>query len=140
VQRALEDRRRRAQEAAQRETVSGVPAARSRRSPCPNLLLDTVNGISNGSNLVRIIVGNIDVERFFEGQGQIPESQRIGTEVFAEERIPGDALFGNVEPLLYDVADLFGNFRDHKTIVRLARSPSQLAPPSVSIVVTRAHQ
>jgi hypothetical protein len=95
---------------------------RSRSSPCKNALLNGVDGISHGLDPVRIVVGDLDVEGLLDGERQVYECKRIGTEVVKEGSVEGDALLGNVQPLLNDATDLVVDVPGHGRIIR-AGSP-----------------
>ena len=72
------------------------------------MLLDGVDGVSNGSDLVRFLVWDLDIERLLEGRRQVQQRNRIGVEVGDERRIEGDALFGNVQSFLDDASYFVG--------------------------------
>src|ERR1035438_980102 len=43
------------------------------------VLSDVVDGIGHGANLLRILVGNFDIEGFFESHHQFDRVERVGT-------------------------------------------------------------
>src|SRR5262249_30453221 len=81
---------------------------RSRRHGPPgsgsaaNVLFDVVHRVLNGSDLLGILVGNVDLESFLERQDELHEAQRIRAEVVDERRLRLDIGFVHVELLLDD--------------------------------------
>ena len=56
-----------------------------------------IDCLSNRLDLVGGVIGNVDVELFFEFHDKFYGVQRIGTEVVDEMRIAGDFFFFNTE-------------------------------------------
>ena len=48
------------------------------------VLADVIDGIGDGANLLRVLVGNLDVEGLFESHHELDGVERIGAEVIHE--------------------------------------------------------
>src|SRR6266853_2070924 len=51
---------------------------------CPRVLADVFDGIRHGANLLRILVGDFDIEGLFEGHHELDGVERIGAQVVHE--------------------------------------------------------
>src|SRR5215469_15033262 len=78
-----------------------LPAGARVRSGLAATLVDVVDGLMDGGDLLGVLVGDLDLEFLFQGHHQLDRVERIGPEVVHERRIVRD-LF------LFD-AQLFGN-------------------------------
>ena len=78
------------------------------------MLLDVVDRVLHGPNLLGVFVGNVDLEGFFEGEHELDEAQRVGAEVVDEARFGLDVFFVDIELLFDDALDLGGNVDSHR--------------------------
>src|SRR5580698_8135735 len=99
----------------------------SRGTAFSNVSFDRVDGLSHGSNLVGFLVGDLDVERLFDGKRQVHQRERVGPEIFVKGRIESDEVFGNLEALLNDAPDLVGNGLGHGPMIRRSRLVARLS-------------
>ena len=72
------------------------------------MLLDVVDRILYGADLLGVFVGNIDFKCFFERKHELDQAKRIGPEIVDEARLGLDVLLVDVELLLDDPLDLAG--------------------------------
>src|SRR5260370_19817770 len=63
------------------------------------VLADVIDGVLHGADLLRVLVGNLDVEAFFESHHQFDCVQRIGAQVVHERRAGGDLTFVHTQLL-----------------------------------------
>src|SRR5579859_3393541 len=54
-----------------------------------SVLLDVIDSVVDGPDLFRVLVGNLDVESFFEGHDQLDGVERIGAQVVYERGAGG---------------------------------------------------
>src|SRR5271157_2727457 len=69
------------------EQISPMPVMTTRLSRFLarlGVLADVVDGIGDGANLLRILVGNFDIEGLFEGHHELDRVERIGAQVIHE--------------------------------------------------------
>jgi hypothetical protein len=69
---------------------------------CARVLLDILDGILNRPNLLRILVGDIDLERFLERQDEFDQTKRISTQIIDEHGLWFDVRFVDVQLFLDD--------------------------------------
>ncbi len=75
------------------------------------VLLDVIDGILDGLDLLGILVGNLEVERLFELHHQLDHVERVGAQVFLEAGARGH--FGLVHLQLLDDDLLHFLFNSH---------------------------
>src|SRR5688572_3665011 len=99
----------------------------------PDLLVQVIHGVADGAQLLRILVGNVDVELLLEGHDQLDGVQTVRAEVLHEARLAGQLLAlhaqlldDDVLDLLFDVAHvvLDWGFQGH------VRRPDRRPPPA----------
>src|SRR5208337_2221447 len=61
-----------------------LPAALAKLLACLRVLADVLDGIRHSANLLRILVGDFDIEGLFEGHHQLDRVERIGAQVIHE--------------------------------------------------------
>src|ERR1044071_4359876 len=59
--------------------------------------VDVVDGVLDGADLFRVLVGDFDFEGFFEGHDELDGIERIGSEVVHKGRVGGDLSFFDAE-------------------------------------------
>ena len=77
------------------------------------VLFDVVDRVLDGADLLRVLVGNVDLEGFLECEDELDETKRVGAEVLDERRLRLDVLLFDVELLLDDALDLAGDVLGH---------------------------
>src|ERR1051326_876083 len=82
------------------------------------LLLDVIDGVLHGGDLLRRILGDFDVERLLERHHEFDRVQTVGAQVVDEGRFRGDLGFVNAEMLNDDLLDLVGDIA-HRTVLSL---------------------
>jgi hypothetical protein len=65
------------------------------------MLGDVIDGVLHGADLLRVLVGNLDIEAFFESHDQFYRIQRIRSQVIHERSAGSDLAFIHAQ-LLYD--------------------------------------
>src|SRR5450759_1027601 len=65
------------------------------------VLADVVDGIGHGANLLRILVGDFDIEGFFEGHHQFDGVERISAQVVHERSAGRDLALVHTQPVSY---------------------------------------
>src|ERR1700716_1734356 len=76
---------------------------------CLRVFADVVDGIRHGANLLRILVGDFDVEGLFEGHHELDGIERIGTQVIHERRAGRDFALVHAELLDNNLFHFFIN-------------------------------
>jgi hypothetical protein len=71
-----------------------------------SVLLDVVDRVLNGADLLGVLVRDVDLEGLLEGQDQLDQAERVGAEVVDEARLGFDVLLVDVQLLLDDALDL----------------------------------
>src|ERR1035437_8996592 len=69
------------------EQMRPMPVMTTRRAKflaCLRVFADVVDGIRHGANLLRILVGDFDIEGLFEGHHELDGIERIGAQVIHE--------------------------------------------------------
>src|SRR5688572_1388504 len=72
----------------------------------PDLLVEIRHGIANGAELLRFLVGDIDVELLLERHDQLHGVEAVGAEVLHEAGIAGQLLPLDAELFDDDILDL----------------------------------
>src|SRR5208282_1496419 len=67
-----------------------LPEVLAKLLACLRVLADVLDGIRYGANLLRILVGDFDIEGLFEGHHQLDGVERIGAQVIHERRAGRD--------------------------------------------------
>ena len=84
----------------------GLDRRTVRRSTVPltwsGMLLDVIDRLADGLDLLGLLVGDGDVELFFELHHQLHGVERVGTEVVDEGGLPGDLVLGDSHLLADD--------------------------------------
>ena len=93
--------------------IKPIPVTTTRRRqiyfPPFAVLSDVVDRVFHGADLLRVLVGNLDVESFFEGHDQFDGVERVGAQVVHERGAGGDFAFVHSELLDDDLLYLFVN-------------------------------
>src|SRR5262245_52389866 len=63
------------------------------------VLLDVADGVADGRDLLRVLVGNLEVELLLEGHYQLDRVQRVGAQVLDELRVRVDLVLLDAELL-----------------------------------------
>ena len=71
--------------------------------------LDVLDRILDGANLLRVFVGDDDLEGFFESEHELDEAELISAEVVDERRFRLDVLLVDVELFFDDALHLGGD-------------------------------
>jgi hypothetical protein len=74
-----------------------------------SVLLDVVDRVLHGPDLLGVFVRDVDLERLLEGEHELDQTERVGTEVVDEARLGFDVLLVDVELLPDDPFDLAGD-------------------------------
>ena len=88
---------------------------------------DVVNGILDGGDLLRLLVGDIQVERFLERPHQLDDIERIGAQVIDETRRGIDLRLIPAKLLDNDLLDLL--LYGHETSTCLSPLATSVTPP-----------
>ena len=72
-------------------------------------LLDVVDGLTDRLDLFRHVVGDVDVELFFEFHHQFDRIQGVGAQIVDERGFAGDLVFADAKLLGNDINDTFFN-------------------------------
>src|SRR3712207_6692432 len=77
-------------------------------APAASLLMggDVVDGLPDGLDSLRVLVGDLDPELVLELHDELDEIERVGVQVFLEVRLLGDLALLDPELLDQDVLDL----------------------------------
>src|SRR5258708_25502908 len=78
-----------------------------------SVLLDVVDRVLHGPDLLGVLVGDVDFERLFEREHELDQTERVGAEVVDEARLGLDVLLVDVELLSDDPLDLAGDVGSH---------------------------
>jgi hypothetical protein len=70
------------------------------------VLLDVVDRVLHGADLLGVLVRDVDLEGLLEGEDELDQTERIGAEVVDEVRLGLDVLLVDVQLLLDDALDL----------------------------------
>ena len=62
-----------------------------------------IDGLADGLDLLGHVVGNVDVELFFEFHHQLDRIERIGPQIVHERSFASDLLFANAKLLGNDI-------------------------------------
>src|ERR1700687_6127490 len=76
---------------------------------CLRVFADVVDGIRHGANLLRILVGDFDIEGLFEGHHELDSIERIGAQVIHERRAGRDLALVHAELLDNNLFHFFIN-------------------------------
>src|ERR1700682_3749437 len=76
---------------------------------CLRVLADVVDGIRHGANLLRILVGDFDIEGLFEGHHELDRIERIGAQVVHERSAGRDLALVHTQLLDNDLFHFFIN-------------------------------
>ena len=74
-------------------------------------LRDVVDGLSDRLDLLGHVVGDVDVELFFEFHHQLDRIQRVGAQIVDERSLAGDLVFADAKLLGNDVNNTFFELR-----------------------------
>ena len=74
------------------------------------MLLDVRVCVANGLDLFGVLVGDLDIELFFETHHKLHQVERIGSEVFDKAGIFGNFCLVDAELVDDDLFDLILNF------------------------------
>src|SRR6185437_5929444 len=74
------------------------------------LLLDVVDRILHGADLLRRVLGDLDAERLLERHHQLDRVEAVGAQVIDERRLGCDLRLLDAEVLHHDLLNLVGNF------------------------------
>src|SRR5213596_3192041 len=78
------------------------PVTTTRRgSTILGVVLDVLDGVADGRDLLGVLVRDLDVEVLLEGHDELHRVERVGSQVFDELRRGGDVVLLNPE-LLHD--------------------------------------
>src|SRR6202163_4178426 len=76
---------------------------------CLRVLADVVDGIRHGANLLRILVGDFNIEGLFEGHHELDGIERIGAQVIHERSTRCDLALVHTQLLDNNLFHLFIN-------------------------------
>src|SRR5215472_2857421 len=81
--------------------ISPTPVTTTRRAKLVpfRMCVDVVDGILHGTNLLRLLVGNLDVEGFFKGHHQLNGVERIRSQVVDKRSVGGYLAFVHTQLL-----------------------------------------
>ena len=66
------------------------------------MFLDVVDGVLHAADFLRVLVGDVDLEGLLEGQHELHEAERIGSQIVDERGLRLDLSLVDVELLLDD--------------------------------------
>src|ERR1700751_5242013 len=92
--------------------MTPIPVTTTRRSKLLRsfrVRVDVVVGVLDGADLLRVLVGDLDLEGLLEGHDQFDGLERIGAEIVYERGIGGDLAFLDPELLHDDLLYAFLN-------------------------------
>src|SRR5690349_10050252 len=72
----------------------------------PDLLVEVVHGVTDGAELLGVLVGDVDVELLLERHHELHRVQAVGAEVLHEAGLAGELLTLDAQLLDDDVLDL----------------------------------
>jgi hypothetical protein len=84
------------------------------------VLLDVIDGVLHGADLLGVLVRDVDGERLFKGEHQLDQAQGVGAEIIDEGHLGSDLRLLDVELFLDDAL----NFRGDITTFSHASLPS----------------
>src|SRR5688500_17484318 len=99
--------------------MHGVPAT---RVLLVDVLLDVLDRLADGLDLLRVLVGDADVELFLELHDELDGVERVGPEIVDERGLGGHLLARHTQLIAHDVGDLLGDRRCHNTLPRPSAS------------------
>ena len=73
------------------------------------MLLDVVDRLPDGLDLLGGVVGDVDVELLFEFHHQLDRIQRVGAQIVDERGLAGDLVLADAQLLGNDIDDTFFN-------------------------------
>src|SRR5215218_6943318 len=86
------------------------PVTTTRRFIRPDLLVQVRDRVADGAELLRVLVGDVDVELLLELHDQLDDVEAVGAEILDEAGLIGKLLALHPELFLDDVADLLSVF------------------------------
>src|SRR5271165_1432668 len=108
--------------------ISPTPVTTTRRVKLFSFRVgvDVIDGVLDGADLLRFLVGNLDVEGLLESHHQFHRVQRIGAQVVHKRRIGGDLALVHAQLFHNDLLYPF-IYRCHEICKLLIASPRPLA-------------
>src|SRR6478735_1970973 len=83
-----------------------VMTTRSIVGRASGVLVDVVDGVLDRADLLGLFVRDVDLERFFEGQNQLDQAERVRAEIVDERRLGFDVGLLHVQLFLDDLLNL----------------------------------
>ena len=103
-------------------------------------LLDVVDGVLHGGDLLGVLVGNVEFERFFERHHQLDDVERIGAKIIDERRGVIHLAFVHAELLDDDLLhSLFNRHESSQTVCKLIDSSYDGDGPQLHPVKGASH-
>src|SRR5579883_2304602 len=101
------------------------------------MLFDVVDGVLDGADLLRVLVGNLEVEILFQRHDQLHGIERVGAQVVNEGGAGCDLGFFHAQLLCDDLPHLLGNFL--RLIACRHKSPpsAKAAMETISVMACR---
>src|SRR5215207_7567054 len=97
----------------------------------PDLLVQVIHRVADRAQLLRVLVGDVDVELLLEGHDQLDGVQTVRAEVLHEARLAGQLLALHAQLLDDDVLDLLFDVA-HVVLDWRFRVPQMTIPPSTT--------
>src|SRR6185437_11944121 len=91
-------------------------------------LLDVIDGLTHRFDLLGLVVGDLDVEFFFELHDQLDDVERVRPDVFNEGGVPGDGFLVHRQVFADDLDDALLN--GHGSTLQAVASPPRAPRPA----------
>ena len=73
------------------------------------MVVDVADRVRDGGDVLRVVVGDLEVELLLDGHDELDDIQRVSTQIIDEARLRLHFVFFNVQSFANDFNDLVGN-------------------------------
>src|SRR6267378_3648881 len=112
-----------------RVVIDRAPRARPEIGAPSRILLDVLDRVADGHDLLGILVGDLDVEMLLESHDELNRVERIGAQILDELRVRGDLVLLHPELLDDDLLHLLLHRLRHELVTSTLRMGYMYIPP-----------
>src|SRR2546426_430818 len=104
---------------------------------CLGMLLDVLDGVLDRSDLLGVLIGNLDSKRLFKGHDELDGIERVRSQVVHERS--GGGHFALVHPELFhdDLLDAFFGASHSSSSALNFSQPFSAVPPSATAIISK---